>query len=490
MKNTKVKIISTIVAILLATLLFCVNSFAAVTINFPLLITNGQGKITVSGNTNNEKIYYQALSMTDSQFNTIENLYEQARTAYNDYRARFDEKYAIYQPLMNKVNNGTATQEERQRAYQLKDELEAMTNQYEATESSLISQADAQYPSYNNANWMEAVDGNFEITNTTNYDKHYVLWAKVGETIDKFRYTVSGSDTVSPSYMKLEVEVGKDLELTGVEGTDLATISWTSDDATIAKVENNKVYGLKVGATMLRGFKNGKEVIDIDVKVTSSTTVTPVKDIPSDAKTYNGHTYYYFSGNKSWDDAKAYCEKVGGYLATITTQGEADFVKTLNDPHNAWIGGYKDSDWKWVTGETWSYTNWNTNEPSSKNRAAMVPTKWGALDNNSMDVAGFICEWNVDRVEIPGPSTPTTPTDPTSPTTDPTNNETKEPAEQLIYRQDGIVNSTTNPKSTSGDNTLATKKIPQTGESILAIVAIAAVAGVAFIAFVNYRKNK
>ena len=363
MKNTKVKIISTIVVTLLATLLFCVNSFAAVTINFPLLITNGQGKITVSGNTNNEKIYYQALSMTDSQFNTIENLYEQARTAYNDYRARFDEKYAIYQPLMEKVNNGTATQEERQRAYQLKDELEAMTNQYEATESSLISQADAQYPSYNNANWMEAVDGNFEITNTTNYDKHYVLWAKVGETIDKFRYTVSGSDTVSPSYMKLEVEVGKDLELTGVEGTDLATISWTSDDATIAKVENNKVYGLKVGATMLRGFKNGKEVIDIDVKVTSSTTVTPVKDIPSDAKTYNGHTYYYFSGNKSWDDAKAYCEKVGGYLATITTQGEADFVKTLNDSHNAWIGGYKDSDWKWVTGETWSYTNWNTNEP-------------------------------------------------------------------------------------------------------------------------------
>ena len=48
----------------------------------------------------------------------------------------------------------------------------------------------------------------------------------------------------------------------------------------------------------------------------------------------------------------------------------------------------------------------------------------------------------------------------------------------------------TNPKSTSGDNTLATKKSPQTGESIVAIVAIAAVAGVAFIAFVNYRKNK
>ena len=120
----------------------------------------------------------------------------------------------------------------------------------------------------------------------------------------------------------------------------------------------------------------------------------------------------------------------------------------------------------------------------------MVPTKWGALDNNSMDVAGFICEWNVDRVEIPGPSTPTTPTDPSDPTTDPENNTVEIPAEQLIYRQDGIVNSTTNPKSTSGDNTLATKKIPQTGESILAIVAIAAVAGVAFIAFVNYRKNK
>ena len=70
MKNTKVKIISTIVATLLATLLFCANSFAAIKIVFPTQLSNGKGRITVEGNTNNEKIYYQAVSMTEHQYET------------------------------------------------------------------------------------------------------------------------------------------------------------------------------------------------------------------------------------------------------------------------------------------------------------------------------------------------------------------------------------------------------------------------------------
>ena len=76
---------------------------------------------------------------------------------------------------------------------------------------------------------------------------------------------------------------------------------------------------------------------------TSDRQVTKL-DIPSDAKGYNRHAYYYFSGSKSWDDAKAYCEKIGGHLVTITTEGEEDFVKTLvKDTSKAWIGGYKEN---------------------------------------------------------------------------------------------------------------------------------------------------
>jgi len=240
MKNTKVKSITTIVVTLLATILFCINSFAAIKINFPTLITNGAGTINVSGNTNNDKIYYQAIVMTDSQYNTINQLQSDLTTAYNDFKARFDAKKAIYDPLAAKVNAGTATEAEFQQAQQLYNELVAMQEEYEQTRASLLQRMDAAYPQYNNSNWVEAVNGNFTINNTSNEDKYYVLWAKVGDTTDKMIYKVLGrADTTIP-LKSVTVEVGKTLELTGSDGTDISTITWVSDDSTIAIIENNK----------------------------------------------------------------------------------------------------------------------------------------------------------------------------------------------------------------------------------------------------------
>ncbi len=499
MKNTKVKILTTIVVTLLATLLFCANTFAAIVINFPSNISNGKGTITVSGNTNNEKIYYQAVSMTENQYNTIGQLEDQIAAAYRSYKEEFDPKNEVYQPLKTKVNNGTATQAEYEQAQQLAQELETLTQNYETTKGSLEQRRNEAFPQYNNSGWLEAANGNFEVTNTTNHANYYTLWAKVGDVIDKIRIKVNGSSNVTPVLINWTLEVGKTLDLKGEGGTDLSSINWVSDDPTIATIADNKLKTLKVGETVIRGYNSGIEIADVNITVTSSSEQATRLDIPSDAKEYKGHKYYCFSGSKSWDDAKAYCEKIGGHLVTITTKGEADFVNTLDNTSKAWIGGYKDSAWKWVTGEAWNYTNWNNNEPANANRTALVSEKWSALDNNSMAVSGFICEWDVENEgELPidpteDPTEQTEPTDSTKPSTQEDSekpSETKEPEEQLIYRQDGISNSTTSPKSTSGDTSIATKKIPQTGESIVAIVALVVVAGVSVVLFVNYRKNK
>ena len=64
----------------------------------------------------------------------------------------------------------------------------------------------------------------------------------------------------------------------------------------------------------------------------------------------------------------------GGYLVTIRSQEENDFVLSLlpGVPFNGtWIGGYElngvEGDWHWVSGEPWDYTNWNpgTGEPNN-----------------------------------------------------------------------------------------------------------------------------
>lgn len=94
----------------------------------------------------------------------------------------------------------------------------------------------------------------------------------------------------------------------------------------------------------------------------------------------NGHSYEVIvSGPISWNSAQAAAEGKGGYLATITSAEENQFVfnLTVNTPgawHQAgwwigpWLGGSdaaSEGNWQWVTGEPWVYTNWLSGQPDN-----------------------------------------------------------------------------------------------------------------------------
>jgi Lectin C-type domain len=96
----------------------------------------------------------------------------------------------------------------------------------------------------------------------------------------------------------------------------------------------------------------------------------------------NGHFYRLVQFPElRWEDARiaAVSESafgVAGYLATITSAeeqafAEAHFLSALQ-PWGAWLGGYQPAgspepsgNWQWVTGESFSYTNWQSGEPSN-----------------------------------------------------------------------------------------------------------------------------
>jgi len=92
----------------------------------------------------------------------------------------------------------------------------------------------------------------------------------------------------------------------------------------------------------------------------------------------NGHWYQLFEVNLNWTDAKAAAEGLGGYLVTVTSAEEADFlrpglIKTALEHGRGytWIGLYQDpvtgppkANWRWVTGEPLTYTNWSAREPN------------------------------------------------------------------------------------------------------------------------------
>lgn len=90
----------------------------------------------------------------------------------------------------------------------------------------------------------------------------------------------------------------------------------------------------------------------------------------------NSHKYYLFDSTKmeyfgnrnsiSWDEAEAYCESLGGHLATLNTLGESRFVEGKYIPtgfasNNFLIGGTHNSEW--ITGEkdssSWWLNQWN-----------------------------------------------------------------------------------------------------------------------------------
>jgi hypothetical protein len=82
----------------------------------------------------------------------------------------------------------------------------------------------------------------------------------------------------------------------------------------------------------------------------------------------NGHQYQRFDIQMSWHQAKLFCENKGGHLATITSAQEDNFIYTNlveNSPMGiemCWLGGTDEATegtWRWVTGETWNYTNWS-----------------------------------------------------------------------------------------------------------------------------------
>lgn len=110
----------------------------------------------------------------------------------------------------------------------------------------------------------------------------------------------------------------------------------------------------------------------------------------------NGHTSYYQvihipSGNLNWFQAAYLAEDAGGYLASITSEQENDFVfRLVNDMKYFWtfpkyiegkskhnhyeitigpfLGGYQPEGstepaggWRWLSGEEWNYSNWAKN---------------------------------------------------------------------------------------------------------------------------------
>ena len=144
------------------------------------------------------------------------------------------------------------------------------------------------------------------------------------------------------------------------------------------------------------------------------------------SRVYAGHLYAEFDVRVNWYDAYKICDEMGGYLVTVTSQGEQDiitdmfkekdlsFAKPGGDDYFYWMGAIENSDgWHWVTGEEFIYENWGSKEPDdwtaqwhagfttsykdNGSNSHVNVGEWEDLSHNANE--GFICEWELDITE-------------------------------------------------------------------------------------------
>jgi hypothetical protein len=129
----------------------------------------------------------------------------------------------------------------------------------------------------------------------------------------------------------------------------------------------------------------------------------------------NGHWYQYVHSQTDlcWNAARQIASARGGHLATVTTAAENTFLRNLVlplDPGGLEGGPYLGAtcdgvawgQWYWITGEPFSFTAWNSGEPSSGGTDRFVHFwRWSDLDWNDAPDCGalmrsLLVEWSAD----------------------------------------------------------------------------------------------
>jgi hypothetical protein len=203
-------------------------------------------------------------------------------------------------------------------------------------------------------------------------------------------------------------------------------IVYSGVEQTMKDANGNVVYPIIYNGTTyvpIRAVSNMLGV-SVDWKEETRSVLLGAQTLPlEDASMFNGHSYKFFDLSMTWYEAKAYCESLGGYLATITTAAEQKFIENLisrGGQNQYWLGGTdekSEGNWEWITGEPWIYSNWDSPEPNggrNENYLAIFrldePHKsnkqyfWNDLANDPHNTAypfydlkylGFVCEWDM-----------------------------------------------------------------------------------------------
>lgn len=132
----------------------------------------------------------------------------------------------------------------------------------------------------------------------------------------------------------------------------------------------------------------------------TETTDTVVIETDENTKFFGNNTYKILGANGR-DASVKKCTEAGGHLLTINSEEEQKFVEewmysyygVKNKEGACWLGAHLKENWEWITGEEFSYTNWNINEPSGDG-VYVILNKDGRWNDGRYGTYLTICEWD------------------------------------------------------------------------------------------------
>ncbi|TAE77941.1 MAG: hypothetical protein EAZ65_04040 [Verrucomicrobia bacterium] len=102
-------------------------------------------------------------------------------------------------------------------------------------------------------------------------------------------------------------------------------------------------------------------------------------------------------------EASELAEKSGGHLMVPSSRSEAEWLaEELADTsasNGLWLGAEReDAEWKWITGEAWSFAHWDQGYPKREGDALTIHPDQGWRDADPSETAsGFVIEWSKDN---------------------------------------------------------------------------------------------
>jgi hypothetical protein len=133
-----------------------------------------------------------------------------------------------------------------------------------------------------------------------------------------------------------------------------------------------------------------------------------LKPHANDAMEFKKHYYKFVRGKITWREAQLRCQRMGGYLAVVGSQEEADFIagqiRTTDRIQDAWLRMWlglvrRANGWRWINGEPTRFNFFASSQPDNAlGNEYCVQTgddgRWQDAADDAGNNDGFICEWD------------------------------------------------------------------------------------------------